>query len=143
MEWATNMGIKTDQQQGMKHLGVVSHLHSLRRGVVVVVVRLVVLIPVITRLDTIEVARFSGTELVVPPVRLQKRNNTAFSPRAYRGESGEGRHIHHGGAVQIAINSSIAQSVNRNNSSVLEEAHRTKGGEYLWRTQFVLHKAVR
>lgn len=50
--------------------GSLSHLHSLGRGVVVVVVRLVVLVPVVTRLDTVEVARFSRAELVVPPVRL-------------------------------------------------------------------------
>lgn len=35
-----------------------------------VVVCLVVLVPVVTRLDTVEVARFSGAELVMPPVRL-------------------------------------------------------------------------
>lgn len=50
--------------------GPLSYLHSLRWRVVVVVVRLVVLVPVVTRLDTVEVARFSGAELVVPPVRL-------------------------------------------------------------------------
>lgn len=40
-----------------------------------VVVRLVVLVPVVTSLDTVEVARFSGAELVVPPVRLSKGIN--------------------------------------------------------------------
>lgn len=35
-----------------------------------VVVRLVVFVPVVTRLDTVEVARFPGAEFVVPPVRL-------------------------------------------------------------------------
>lgn len=35
-----------------------------------VVVRLVVLVPVVARLDAIEVARLSWPELVVPPVGL-------------------------------------------------------------------------
>ena len=42
-----------------------------------VVVRLVVLVPVVTRLDTVEVAWFSRAELVVPPVCLPKRNRAA------------------------------------------------------------------
>lgn len=72
-----------------------SHLHSLGRGVVVVVVRLVVLVPVVTRLDTVEVARFSGAELVVPPVRLRKRNTAAFRPRGGGEKGGTGRHMRH------------------------------------------------
>lgn len=35
-----------------------------------VVVRLVVLVPVVSRLDAVEITWLSGPELVVPPVRL-------------------------------------------------------------------------
>lgn len=54
-----------------------SHLHSLGWRVVVVVVRLVVLVPVVTRLDPVEVARLPGAELVVPPVRLAKNETSS------------------------------------------------------------------
>lgn len=56
-----------------------------------VVVRLVVLVPVVTRLDTVEVARFSGAELVVPPVRLPKRDKAEVRPRGEGGTGGTQR----------------------------------------------------
>ena len=39
-----------------------------------VVVRLVVLVPVVTRLDPVEVSGFARPVLIVPPVRLRKRS---------------------------------------------------------------------
>lgn len=85
---ATSWTTRARDESGHKHRdppptrdeapGSVAYLHSLGRGVVVVVVRLVVLVPVVTRLDTVEVARFSGAELVVPPVRLRKRSMAAI-----------------------------------------------------------------
>lgn len=52
-----------------------------------IVVRLVVLVPVVTRLDAVEVARLSRAELVVPPVRLrvQTKNRVQHSARAEGG----------------------------------------------------------
>lgn len=46
------------------------YLHGLGRRVVVVVVRLVVLVPVVTSLHSVEVPGFARAVLVVPPVRL-------------------------------------------------------------------------
>lgn len=42
-----------------------------------VVVRLVVLVPVVTGLDPIEVARLSRAELVVPPIRLTRQREAS------------------------------------------------------------------
>ena len=50
------------------------YLNGLGRRIVVVVVRLVVLVPVVTRLDPVEVSGFARPVLIVPPVRLRKRS---------------------------------------------------------------------
>lgn len=64
-----------------------AYLYGLRRRVVVVVVRLVVLVPVVPRLDAVEVARLSRAELVVPPVclRVQTKHRVQQSARAEGG----------------------------------------------------------
>lgn len=56
-----------------------------------IVVRLVVFVPVITRLDAVEVPRFSGAELIVPPVRLTDtwENNVKWAPEGVRVSEGK------------------------------------------------------
>ena len=45
-------------------------LNDLRRRVVVIIVRLVILVPLVTRVNSVEVLRFSWPVLVMPPVYL-------------------------------------------------------------------------
>lgn len=47
-----------------------------------VIVRLVVLVPVVTGLDPIEVARLSRAELVVPPIRLTRQRQASNEAKA-------------------------------------------------------------
>lgn len=61
--------------QSTKDSNSILYLHGLGRRVVMVVMRLVVLVPVVSRLDAVEVARLAGPELVVPPVGLREIQN--------------------------------------------------------------------
>ena len=52
-------------------------LNNLGRGVVVVIVCRVVLVPVVPCVDAVEIARFAGTILIVPPVHLRRNLDLA------------------------------------------------------------------
>lgn len=45
-------------------------LYNLRWRIVMIIVRLIVFIPFITRVDTIEILRFSWAVLIMPPIHL-------------------------------------------------------------------------
>ena len=59
-------------------------LHNLRGRVVVVIVRRIVLVPLVSGLDAVEVPRFSRSELVIPSVDLTMRMKTHMHTHTHR-----------------------------------------------------------
>lgn len=47
-------------------------LHNLGRRVVMIVMCLIIFVPLISGMDTIEIFRFSWTILIMPPIHLQR-----------------------------------------------------------------------